>query len=55
MEDTLKEMKDKEEYKFDKEEFDQAFSKFDTDGNGTISKQEMLDFLKKVAGYDEES
>ena len=48
-------MNNEKEYKFDKEEFESAFYKFDTDKNGTISKREMLDFLKKVAGYDEVS
>ena len=51
---TLKEMGEQDE-KFVQEDFDDAYSKFDTDGNGLISKKEMFEFIQRVAGYDLES
>ena len=32
------------------EDFDECFEEFDEDGNGTIDKAEMIEFIKKVAG-----
>ena len=31
-------------------DFDQCFAEFDKDGSGTIEKQEMVAFIKQVAG-----
>ena len=52
---TLKEMGEDEDEKFVEADFDDAYSKFDTDGNGSISKKEMFEFIQRVAGYDLES
>ena len=35
---------------FSNEEFEQCFKEFDEDGSGTIEKDEMAKFIKKVAG-----
>ena len=35
---------------FSVDDFNQAFDKFDLDGNGTIEKDEMVTFIRKVAG-----
>ena len=35
---------------FSEEDFEGCFKEFDTDGNGTISREEMANFIKKVAG-----
>ena len=48
-------MGEDEDEKFVEADFDDAYSKFDTDGNGRISKQEMFEFIQRVAGYDKES
>ena len=52
---TLKEMGEDEDEKFVQKDFDDAYYKFDTDGNGSISKKEMFEFIQRVAGYDLES
>ena len=36
--------------KFSDQDFDKCFSKVDTDNSGLISKDEMLVFIKEVAG-----
>ena len=35
---------------FSEEDFEACFSEFDKDGSGTIEKDEMAIFIKKVAG-----
>ena len=35
---------------FSEADFEACFKEFDKDGNGTISKDEMKVFIKKVAG-----
>ena len=35
---------------FSDEDFEACFKEFDKDGNGTIEKDEMAVFIKKVAG-----
>ena len=45
---TLKEMSD--EGTFSNDDFDACFKEFDKDGSGTIEKDEMAIFIKKVAG-----
>ena len=45
---TLGEMSDTTE--ISDEDFQAVFKEFDADGNGTISKTEMGNFIKKVAG-----
>ena len=35
---------------FSETDFEACFKEFDKDGNGTISKDEMKIFIKKVAG-----
>jgi len=35
---------------FSEQDFEACFKEFDKDGNGTISKDEMKIFIKKVAG-----
>lgn len=39
-----------EPYAFTEADFDEAFAEFDKDGNGTISRGEMVAFIKKTAG-----
>ena len=48
MQNTLSEMNDSGE--FSEQDFDQCFKEFDKDGSGTIEKDEMAIFIKKVAG-----
>ena len=43
------------EEKFNQKDFDDAYSNFDSDENGVISRTELFQFLQKVAGYDKES
>ena len=45
---TLSQMSDGEE--FVDEDFEALFKEFDKDGSGTIEKDEMADFIKKVSG-----
>ena len=35
---------------FSEQDFEQCFKEFDKDGSGTIEKDEMAIFIKKVAG-----
>ena len=35
---------------FSESDFDQCFTEFDKDGSGTIEKNEMVAFIKTVAG-----
>ena len=35
---------------FSVDDFNEAFDRFDADGNGTIEKDEMVMFIRKVAG-----
>ena len=46
--DTLKEMSD--DCQFNEDDFEKCFCEFDVDGSGTIEKDEMVLFIKKVAG-----
>ena len=46
--DTLKEMSD--DCQFSQDDFEKCFKEFDTDGSGTIEKNEMVNFIKRVAG-----
>ena len=46
--DTLKEMSD--DCQFSNEDFEKCFKEFDEDNSGTIEKQEMVVFIKRVAG-----
>ena len=46
--DTLKEMSD--DCQFSDEDFEQCFVEFDEDQSGTIEKEEMVVFIKRVAG-----
>ena len=39
-----------EDFPYRDDDFDKCFNEFDTDGNGTIDKEEMLIFIKKIAG-----
>lgn len=39
-----------EKGEFSESDFEKCFQEFDKDGNGTISKDEMKTFIKKVAG-----
>ena len=48
MEATLAEMSG--EQSISDEDFATVFGEFDKDGNGTISREEMGAFIKKVAG-----
>ena len=48
MKKTLNEMDSNDD--FSDEDFAACFAEFDKDGNGTIDKQEMAVFIKKVAG-----
>ena len=49
--DTLKEMADGDDNdEFNEEDFNKCFEEFDKDGSGTIEKDEMALFIKKVAG-----
>ena len=34
-----------------KEKYDELFKDFDKDGNGSISKEEMFEFLKELSGF----
>ena len=34
---------------FNDGDFEECFSEFDKDGSGTIEKEEMVEFIKKVA------
>lgn len=45
----MAEMEDDGEW--DDREFEKCFREFDKDGSGTIDKQEMMAFIKKLAGY----
>ena len=48
---TLVDMSNSEsENDFSDEDFEACFKEFDKDGNGTIEKDEMAVFIKKVAG-----
>lgn len=38
-----------EEDAWDEEEFDMCYREFDYDGNGTISEDELLQFIKRFA------
>jgi len=35
---------------FSEKDYNECFKEFDRDGNGTISRQEMRIFIKRVAG-----
>ena len=48
MQNTLGEINDNNE--FSDEDFNACFAEFDKDGSGTIEKDEMAIFIKKVAG-----
>ena len=43
-------MADGSDAEFSNEDFEQCFKEFDEDGSGTIEKDEMAKFIKKVAG-----
>jgi len=45
---TLSSMKDDES--FTEADFEACFKEFDLDGSGTIEKEEMVTFIKKVSG-----
>jgi Ca2+-binding EF-hand superfamily protein len=45
---TLSSMKDDE--LFTEADFEACFKEFDLDGSGTIEKEEMVSFIKKVSG-----
>jgi len=45
---TLASMKDDEA--FSEADFEECFKEFDLDGSGTIEKEEMVMFIKKVSG-----
>jgi Ca2+-binding EF-hand superfamily protein len=39
-----------EDTMFDKQEFEEAFTTFDEDKSGTIDKDEMTQFIRRLAG-----
>lgn len=48
VQETLADMANGEGFKDD--DFDECFREFDKDGNGIIERNEMVQFIKKVAG-----
>jgi len=37
---------------FDENQFEECFKEIDLDGNGTIEKKEMANFIKQIAGLN---